>query len=161
MPRSAIMITRSLKLSLKLVYQLTHKMMICPSKCRPLKSASTGPKGCILPSSAIGSVCTRAGETFRASNQGVGAGFAPDPYPEFGQCVHKIARHEAAPGRLYMQNHGGWADWTGPGGPRPDIGVLRSDDYGQTWRSIAKGLPSDFGFPIVVHPHDAHKVYVV
>ena len=27
----------------------------------------------------------------------------------------------AAPGRLYMQNHGGWADWTGPGGPRPDI----------------------------------------
>ena len=41
------------------------------------------------------------GETFRASNQGVGAGFAPDPYPEFGQCVHKIARHADAPGRLY------------------------------------------------------------
>jgi hypothetical protein len=101
------------------------------------------------------------GETFQASNQGVGAGFAPDPYPEFGQCVHKIARHDAAPGRLYMQNHGGWAEWTGPGGPRPDIGVLRSDDYGHTWRSIAKGLPSDFGFPIVVHPHDPDVVYVV
>ena len=101
------------------------------------------------------------GETFRASNQGVGAGFAPDPYPEFGQCVHKIARHDDAPGRLYMQNHGGWADWTGPGGPRPDIGVLRSDDYGHSWRSIAKGLPSDFGFPIVVHPHDADTVYVM
>jgi len=101
------------------------------------------------------------GETFRASNQGVGAGFAPDPYPEFGQCVHKIARHDDAPGRLYMQNHGGWADWTGPGGPRPDIGVLRSDDYGQSWRSIAKGLPSDFGFPIVVHPNDADTVYVM
>src|SRR5215469_6659607 len=39
MPGSAIMITRSLKLSLKLVYQLTHRMMICPSKCRLLKSA--------------------------------------------------------------------------------------------------------------------------
>ena len=89
------------------------------------------------------------GQTFRASNKGVGAGFAPDPYPEFGQCVHKIVRHEKVPGRLYMQNHGGWADWTGPGGPRPDIGVLRSDDYGRSWRSIAKGLPSDFGFPIV------------
>ncbi len=101
------------------------------------------------------------GETFHASNQGVGAGFAPDPYPEFGQCVHKIVRHPDAPGRLYMQNHGGWADWTGPGGPRPDIGVLRSDDYGHTWRSIAKGLPSDFGFPIVVHPHDADTVYVM
>jgi len=101
------------------------------------------------------------GETFTASNKGVGAGFAPDPYPEFGQCVHKIARHDDAPGRLYMQNHGGWAEWTGPGGPRPGIGVLRSDDYGRSWRSIASGLPSDFGFPIVVHPHDADTVYVV
>ncbi len=101
------------------------------------------------------------GETFEASNNGIGAGFAPDPYPEFGQCVHKIARHEDAPGRLYMQNHGGWADWDGPGGPRPDIGVLRSDDHGKSWRSIAKGLPSDFGFPIVVHPHDPDTVYVL
>ncbi len=101
------------------------------------------------------------GATFRASNQGVGAGFVPDPYPEFGQCVHKIVRHKDAPGRLYMQNHGGWAEWSGAGGPRPDIGVLRSDDYGHTWRSIAKGLPSDFGFPIVVHPDDADTVYVM
>jgi hypothetical protein len=85
----------------------------------------------------------------------------PDPYPEFGQCVHKIVRHDAAPGRLYMQNHGGWADWTGPGGPRPNIGVLRSDDYGRSWRSIAAGLPSDFGFPIVVHPRHADTVYVM
>ncbi len=94
------------------------------------------------------------GKTFQASNSGVGAGFVPDPYPEFGQCVHKIARHEDAPGRLYMQNHGGWAE-------RPGIGVLRSDDHGHSWRSIAKGLPSDFGFPIVVHPHDADTVYVM
>ena len=34
--------TKSLKLNLKLVYQLTHKMMICPSKCLPLNNASTG-----------------------------------------------------------------------------------------------------------------------
>lgn len=101
------------------------------------------------------------GETFRAANQGVGAGFAPDPYPEFGQCVHKIVGHKAVPGRLYMQNHGGWADWDGPGGKRPDIGVLRSDDHGHTWRSIAKGLPSDFGFPIAVHPNDPDTIYVV
>jgi photosystem II stability/assembly factor-like uncharacterized protein len=53
-----------------------------------------------------------------------------------------------------MQNHGGWED-------RPGIGVLRSDDHGHTWRSIAKGLPSDFGFPIVVHPHDPDTVYVM
>ena len=66
------------------------------------------------------------GSTFTAANQGVGAGFTPDPYPEFGQCVHKIAAHPDAPGRLYMQNHGGWAEWHGPGGPRPGIGVLES-----------------------------------
>ena len=94
------------------------------------------------------------GNTFTASNHGVGAGFVPDPYPEFGQCVHKIARHEDAPGRLYMQNHGGWPD-------RPGIGVLRSDDHGHSWKSIASGLPSDFGFPIVVHPHDPDTVYVM
>jgi hypothetical protein len=101
------------------------------------------------------------GRTFTASNRGIGAGFMPDPYPEFGQCVHKIAGHKDAPGRLYIQNHGGWAKWDGPGGPRPDIGVLRSDDHGRTWRSISKGLPSDFGFPMVVHPHNPDKVYVV
>ncbi len=94
------------------------------------------------------------GESFDAANEGIGAGFVPDPYPEFGQCVHKIARHPDAPGRLYMQNHGGWED-------RPGIGVLRSDDHGRSWRSIAKGLPSDFGFPIVVHPHDPDTVYVM
>lgn len=93
------------------------------------------------------------GQTFQAANVGVGAGFEPNPYPEFGQCVHKIARHAAAPGRLYMQNHGGWEE-------RPGIGVLRSDDHGRTWESIAEGLPSDFGFPIVVHPHDPDTVYV-
>ncbi|MCG8587074.1 MAG: hypothetical protein MI757_20400, partial [Pirellulales bacterium] len=53
------------------------------------------------------------GNTFTASNNGVGAGFTPDPYPEFGQCVHKMAIHPDAPGRMYMQNHGGWADWDG------------------------------------------------
>ncbi len=94
------------------------------------------------------------GETFEASNRGIGAGFVADPSPEFGQCVHKIATHKDAPGRLYMQNHGGWPD-------KPGIGVLRSDDHGHSWRSIAAGLPSDFGFPIVVHPHDADTVYVL
>lgn len=94
------------------------------------------------------------GHTFTAANQGIGAGFVPDPFPEFGQCVHKIAAHPDAPGRLYLQNHGGWPD-------RPGIGVLRSDDHGRTWHSISDGLPSDFGFPIVVHPQDPDTVYVV
>jgi hypothetical protein len=94
------------------------------------------------------------GATFAASNDGIGAAWSPVSYPEFGQCVHKIVGHKDAPGRFYIQNHGG--------DPKlPGIGVLRSDDHGRTWRSIAKGLPSDFGFPIVVHPQDPDTVYVV
>ena len=44
---------------------------------------------------------------------------------------------------------------------RPGIGVLRSDDHGKSWQSIAQGLPSDFGFPIVVHPNKPDTIYVV
>jgi len=69
-------------------------------------------------------------------NKGISAGFAPDPYPEYGQCVHKVAR-DADGVRLYAQNHGG---------------VYRSDDEGHSWVSIADGLPSDFGFPVLASP---------
>jgi hypothetical protein len=94
------------------------------------------------------------GSSFVPANDGIGAAWSPVSYPEFGQCVHKIVAHQDAPGRMYMQNHGG--------DPKlPGIGVLRSDDHGRTWHSIAKGLPSDFGFPIVVHPHDPDTVYVM
>ena len=96
----------------------------------------------------------RRREELRGRECGVGAGFQPDRFPEFGQCVHKIAAHPDRPERLYMQNHGGFED-------DPTLGVLRSDDGGRSWKSIAKGLPSDFGFPIAVHPHDPDTVYVV
>ena len=59
--------------------------------------------------------------------------------------MHKVARHPSRPERLFAQNHGG---------------VYRSDDEGGSWSSIADGLPSDFGFPIVVDPHDPDTVYV-
>lgn len=69
--------------------------------------------------------------------------------------MHKIVAHPACPGRLYLQNHGGFGEEC-PGG-----GVLRSDDAGDTWYSIARGLPSDFGFAMVGHPHDPDTVYVL
>jgi len=50
------------------------------------------------------------------------------------QRVGEIARN--APGRLYMQNHCGWGEWEGVGGPLPGIGVLRSDDYGHLFDSL-------------------------
>jgi photosystem II stability/assembly factor-like uncharacterized protein len=39
-------------------------------------------------------------------------------------------------------------------------GVYRTDDAGEHWVSIADGLPSDFGFPIVVDPQDPNTVFV-
>ena len=40
-------------------------------------------------------------------------------------------------------------------------GVYRSDDGGENWIDIGDGLPSDFGFPIVVDPADADSAYVI
>ena len=88
---------------------------------------------------------TDGGESWSPANQGIKAYFFPDPYPEFGQCVHKLAAHPDVPDRMFAQNH---------------HGVYRSDDGGAIWKSIADGLPSDFGFPIAVHPHEPETVYV-
>lgn len=87
------------------------------------------------------------GASWSARNQGIRAEFLPEgqQYPSFGHCVHKVTRHPARPERLYLQNHGG---------------VYRSDDEGLSWHSIAEGLPADFGFPVVVHPHDPDTVFV-
>jgi photosystem II stability/assembly factor-like uncharacterized protein len=87
------------------------------------------------------------GKSWSPRNHGIRAEFLPEgqQYPEFGQCVHKVTRHPARPERLFLQNHGG---------------VYRSDDEGGSWTSIAAGLPADFGFPIVVHPHEPDTVYV-
>ena len=38
--------------------------------------------------------------------------------------------------------------------------AARSDDGGDSWTSIADGLPSDFGFALVVHPREPETVYV-
>lgn len=85
------------------------------------------------------------GESWAPANSGIKAYFFPDPWPEYGQCVHKVAAHPAYPDRMYAQNH---------------HGVYRSDDAGTNWVSIADGLPSDFGFPMVVHPNDPDTIYV-
>jgi hypothetical protein len=74
---------------------------------------------------------------WRPVNAGITAPFMPDPPPEFGQCVHKVARDAGAPDRLYAQNH---------------PGVFRSDDGGKAWTSISKDLPYEFGFPVLASP---------
>ncbi len=86
------------------------------------------------------------GLTWTAQNRGIRATFMPGKYPDFGQCIHKLVMHPARPERLFVQNH-----W----------GLYRSDDRGETWMDIANGVPSDFGFAMVVHPRNPEWVYIV
>lgn len=86
------------------------------------------------------------GKSWQARNRGVRADFLPDKHPEFGQCVHKIVQNTKRPRTLFLQNH-----W----------GLYRSDDGGDSWRDIANGVPSDFGFAMAAHPHDPDVVYIV
>jgi serine/threonine protein kinase len=86
------------------------------------------------------------GRTWTAQNRGIRATFMPNKYPEFGQCVHKIAMHPDHPERLFLQNH-----W----------GLYRSDDHAENWQDIANGVPSDFGFAMIVHPRNPECVYVI
>src|SRR5437660_4736184 len=86
------------------------------------------------------------GRTWTAQNRGIRAMFMPDKYPEFGQCVHKIALHPDRPARLFLQSH-----WR----------LYRSDDGSENWTDIANGVPSDFGFAVVIHPKNPDWLYVV
>ena len=79
-------------------------------------------------------------------NAGISAVFLPEPAPEYGQCVHKVAVDAAGPDRMYAQNH---------------FGVFRTDDAGGSWTSIAEGLPADFGFPVVASPSTPGTAWVV
>ncbi|TDE43337.1 exo-alpha-sialidase [Nonomuraea mesophila] len=88
------------------------------------------------------------GLSWEAANQNIRAPFLPEgaQFPEFGQCVHKVAADAAVPDRLYLQHH---------------FGVYRSDDFGGDWHDIGSALPSDFGFPIVTHPSRPGTVFVL
>ena len=90
------------------------------------------------------------GDSWQKGITGLVPGYVPDDAPaeEVGLCVHDIKRSPVAPDTIYMQFHGG---------------VYRSDDAGQTWENIGtdRGLPSDFGFPLVVDPTDAGRAFVI
>lgn len=88
------------------------------------------------------------GETWRHGNKGLVPQYVPEEAREatIDLCVHNMHRAPLRPERLFMQFHGG---------------VYRSDDAGETWLDIAAGLPSDFGFPMVIDPHDPGRAFVI
>jgi len=88
------------------------------------------------------------GKNWQPRNQGICARFLPpgQQYPEWGQCVHKVVSHPSNPDRMFLQHH-----W----------GVYRSDDAGDSWQDIGKGLPSDFGFAMEIDPNNADTVFII
>ena len=88
------------------------------------------------------------GETWRNGNKGLYPRYMPEEAREdtLQLCVHNLHRAPSMPERLFMQFHGG---------------VYRSDDAGESWTSIADGLPSDFGFPMVLDPSDPDSAFVI
>jgi hypothetical protein len=88
------------------------------------------------------------GRSWRQGNDGLVAGYLPEEARDDSTtlCVHRLHRAPKRPERIFMQFHGG---------------VYRSDDAGQTWTDIGGGLPSDFGFPLVVDPADPDSAYVI
>jgi photosystem II stability/assembly factor-like uncharacterized protein len=88
------------------------------------------------------------GATWRSANEGIVAPYLPEDAPPdlIAFCVHRLHRAAKRPERIFMQFHGG---------------VYRSDDAGESWTSIADGLPSDFGFPLALDPADPDSAYVI
>ncbi len=99
--------------------------------------------------SAAGAFRTEdGGKTWTAINKGLSNPYLPEPNPETGFCVHRLAFHPSRPNTVFMQLHQGG-------------GVFRTENSGDSWQEVKGNLPTDFGFPIDVHAHEPETVYVV
>ncbi len=89
-----------------------------------------------------------AGATWRTGYTGLVPLYIPEEARENTNvlCVHNMHRAPKRPQRLFMQFHGS---------------VYRSDDEGAAWIDIAAGLPSGFGFPLVIDPSDPDSAFVI
>lgn len=97
--------------------------------------------------SAVGCLRTDdGGETWNFANKNTRAGFMPDIYPEYGQCIHRLVQHPTQPDVLYQQNH---------------CGVYKTTNGGNDWIDIQGSLPSEFGFPIAIDRNYPDTVFTI
>ncbi|HEY3393786.1 MAG TPA: exo-alpha-sialidase [Lacipirellulaceae bacterium] len=109
----------------------------------------TNPNRIYVAISAAGAFRTDdGGKTWKPINRGLKSPYLPEPTPEIGFCVHRLAMHPSKPDVVFMQLHQGG-------------GVYRSDNAGDQWVEVNGNLPTDFGFPIDVHAHEPDTVYAV
>jgi len=107
----------------------------------------TNPRRMWVAISAVGVMRTDdGGQTWRFCNKGTRADFLPDKYPEFGQCVHRMLGHPTNPDVLYQQNH---------------CSTYVTANAGEAWTEIRNNLPSDFGFPLAMDPHDPDTLFAI
>jgi photosystem II stability/assembly factor-like uncharacterized protein len=97
--------------------------------------------------SAVGCMRTDdGGQSWVFANKNTRTDFLPTRYPEFGQCIHRLAQHSTQPDVLYQQNH---------------CGIYKSSNGGEDWTDIQHNLPSEFGFPIALDAHHPETVFVI
>jgi hypothetical protein len=107
----------------------------------------TDPDRMLIAISAAGAFRTDdAGKSWKPINKAVAKFTGAPKGSEVGTCVHKMLLHPAVPGLVYQENH---------------VGTYRSDDYGDTWYSIGKGLPFDFGFGLALDPGKPDTCYTI
>ncbi len=75
------------------------------------------------------------GATWVPRNAGVSIVLEDQEHKGIGTCVHGLAQDPSNPNRLYRQDHSG---------------MYRSTDGGDFWERNEDGLPTAFGFPIVI-----------
>ena len=86
------------------------------------------------------------GATWKVRNEGLPVAAESKEFDNIGSCVHRMVQSPDDPQVLYQQNH---------------QGVFRSTDSADSWQPIQVGLPSTFGFPMVMHPGDSKTLYTL
>jgi hypothetical protein len=85
-----------------------------------------------------------SGKTWQVKTKGIDAIVTDQKTSEVGRCIHKMVLHPNKPDQLFIQYHGG---------------VYKTENAADEWSSIETGLPSNFGFPMVITHNE--KLHVI